>query len=341
MAGGTTYALPAGARVGIYAVPEPGYVVMGEPFFIKEVTAGMTINPSLLPKAIEAVVVESFAVSDGMARVGVKNPVAGFYHALKASDTPGGDYVLVMESITNAAAAGAVLVLTAPASSATRFYKVLVSLDDPKQAAIGGVQLWANGPYWAECNVGAGKPEDYGYYFWWGDTVGYKRNADNNGWVSAADGTAFTFSTDTCQTHGKSVPQLQSLGYIDSSGTLTAAHDAATVHRGDPWRMPTIEDFSNLIYYCDIIWTTHNGVNGWLVSGREAYASKSIFMPAGGYGEGSSFSNGDFFAYYWLPVMFTEDPAYAGRLTFSAQSRYIGDYFRYFGQLVRPVRDAK
>ena len=39
-----------------------------------------------------------------------------------------------------------------------------------------GVQLWANGPYWAECNVGASKPEEYGYYFWWGDTVGYTRS---------------------------------------------------------------------------------------------------------------------------------------------------------------------
>ena len=23
--------------------------------------------------------------------------------------------------------------------------------------------LWENGPYWADCNVGATKPEEYGY----------------------------------------------------------------------------------------------------------------------------------------------------------------------------------
>ena len=39
----------------------------------------------------------------------------------------------------------------------------------------GKVQLWEGGPYWATTNIGAEKPEDYGYYFWWGDTVGYKR----------------------------------------------------------------------------------------------------------------------------------------------------------------------
>ena len=60
-------------------------------------------------------------------------------------------------------------------------------------ALMGGVQLWEGGPYWAECNVGATRPEEYGNYFWWGDTVGYKRNAADNGWVSVKDGSAFSF----------------------------------------------------------------------------------------------------------------------------------------------------
>ncbi len=52
------------------------------------------------------------------------------------------------------------------------------------KASHKGVQLWENGPYWAETNIGAEKPEDYGYYFWWGDTVGYKR--EGNAWVASA-----------------------------------------------------------------------------------------------------------------------------------------------------------
>ena len=55
------------------------------------------------------------------------------------------------------------------------------------------VQLWEGGPYWATTNIGAEKPEDYGYYFWWGDTVGYKR--ENNKWV-ASDGSNLNFSFD-------------------------------------------------------------------------------------------------------------------------------------------------
>ena len=75
-----------------------------------------------------------------------------------------------------------------------------------------GVQLWEDGPYWSECNVGATKPEEYGYYFWWGDTVGYKRNASNSGWVSVKDKTDFYFSSKNCPTCGKNNSQLQSDG---------------------------------------------------------------------------------------------------------------------------------
>ena len=52
------------------------------------------------------------------------------------------------------------------------------------------VQLWENGPYWAETNIGADEPWDSGYYFWWGDTLGYKRV--NDAWV-ATDGSSSNF----------------------------------------------------------------------------------------------------------------------------------------------------
>ena len=75
------------------------------------------------------------------------------------------------------------------------------------------VQLWEGGPYWATTNIGAEKPEDYGYYFWWGDTVGYKR--ENNKWV-ASDGSNsnFSFSSGNVPTYNKSISTLQSEGWI-------------------------------------------------------------------------------------------------------------------------------
>ena len=76
---------------------------------------------------------------------------------------------------------------------------VLLTVD-----AVVGVQLWENGPLWAKCNVGATKPDECGYYFWWGDTGGYQRNADNDGWISVKDLSPFLFSSANCPTARKS-----------------------------------------------------------------------------------------------------------------------------------------
>ena len=204
-----------------------------------------------------------------------------------------------------------------------------------------GVQLWENGPYWAECNVGASQPEEYGYYFWWGDTVGYKRNASNNGWVSVRwvsvkYGTGYSFND--CPTYRKSNSQLQSDGYIDSTGNLVAMHDAATVHLGVPWRMPTDAEFSALINNCDTEWTSRNGVNGLLVKGRGAYASKSIFLPAAGSGYVSSLSSLGSYGYYWSSTPYSDNSSYAWRLRFYSGDFNRYDNYRYRGQSVRPVR---
>lgn len=130
----------------------------------------------------------------------------------------------------------------------------------------GGVQLWAGGPYWAECNVGASKPEEYGLYFCWGETVGHAGD-----WVfTAADSAVW----------GKTYSELQTFGYIDIAGNLLAEHDAATAHLDAPWRMPTDMEFRALTDNCMVTPMKRNGVNGLLVTGKGDYASKSIFLPA-------------------------------------------------------------
>ncbi|MCQ2367865.1 MAG: leucine-rich repeat protein [Kiritimatiellae bacterium] len=151
-----------------------------------------------------------------------------------------------------------------------------------ENVGLGGVQLWEDGPYWAECNVGATKPEEAGYYFWWGDTVGYKWDGEH--WNSE-DGlkTNFVFSTDT-PVWEKSNEQLMADGYVDSTGNLSASHDAVTAHLGALWRMPTREDLVALIEKCDTEWNTRNGVEGLLVKGRGEFAHQSIFLPDVGVG---------------------------------------------------------
>ena len=210
---------------------------------------------------------------------------------------------------------------------------VCVMLEDGRDK----VQLWEGGPYWATTNIGAEKPEDYGYYFWWGDTVGYKR--ENDKWV-ASDGSNsnFSFSGGNTPTYSKSISTLQSEGWLTSDGVLAPEHDAATVHWGNGWRMPTKDELSALNNKCDWTWTTLNGVIGYVVKGRGAYASKSIFLSAAGHGDGTSLSLSGSGGDCWSSVPFS-DGSNAYYLSFGSSIHHTHSYwrFRYNGQSVRPV----
>ena len=208
--------------------------------------------------------------------------------------------------------------------------------------AQGPVQLWENGPYWAPCNVGATKPEEYGYCFWWGDTVGYKRNSADYGWVSVEDGSSFSFSSRNCPTYLNDNSMLQVLGYIDTAGNLATSYDAATAHLGVPWRMPTDAEFSALISNCTTTWTMRNGVYGRLVTGKGVYASKSIFLPAAGYGKGDDFCYlRGLDGYYWSSTPNSGRTGDAWCLYVNSVNFCQDSYFveRYCGRSVRPLRE--
>ena len=200
------------------------------------------------------------------------------------------------------------------------------------------VQLWEGGPYWATTNIGAENPEDSGYYFWWGDTVGYKR--ENDKWV-ATDGSSsnFSFTSSNTPTYNKDIATLKSEGYITADSNLVPAHDAAHVHWGGNWRMPTDAEFSALINNCTTTWTTRNGVYGRLVTGKGSYADRSIFLPAAGYGSGSYLNGPGSKGYTWSSTPNSDSSGRAWSLDFYSGYFYqSGISDRCYGQSVRPVR---
>ena len=198
-----------------------------------------------------------------------------------------------------------------------------------KVADYGKVQLWDGGPYWADRNIGADKPEDYGLYFWWGDTTGHRPSGTTFG---------FSFKSSNCPTYNKSVSELQGEGRTTSEGVLAPSHDAAHVKWGGSWRMPTYQELSDLNSKCDWSWKPLNGVNGWVVSGRGAYSSKSIFLPAAGGGFGTSLYYAGSRGFYWSSVPYSGSSDFADVLYFYSSGRSTYYYSRDLGQSVRPVQ---
>ena len=147
------------------------------------------------------------------------------------------------------------------------------------------------------------------------------------------------FDSNSCPTYDKENAELQSAGWIDSTTNLVAAHDAATAHLGAPWRMPTSAEIAALVSNCTNIWITTNGVSGRLVTGKGAYANRSIFLPAAGYSSGSSLYDSGSQGHSWASTPISEFSYNAGDLFFSSNYFEWRDSSRYRGQPVRPVRD--
>ena len=71
---------------------------------------------------------------------------------------------------------------------------------------------------------------------------------------------------------------------------------ATTYDWGNNWRMPTKDDFQELINNCTWSWITQNGVNGIEFTSSNG---NRIFLPAAGYGSGSTLYDFGSAGFYW------------------------------------------
>ncbi|MBR3092624.1 MAG: DUF4114 domain-containing protein [Bacteroidaceae bacterium] len=170
-----------------------------------------------------------------------------------------------------------------------------------------------SGTKWANMNVGAESPEDYGGYYAWGET-------EEKDWYDWSTYIHCDGSAGTCHDLGD-----------DIAGT---EYDVAHVKWGGDWQMPTLDQLKELLDNTTSTWTTQNGVNGRLFTGTNG---NSIFLPASGYRRDNYLGHW-YNGYYWSS---TRLPWYSDRayeLFFSSLYADWDDYGdRFYGQSVRPV----
>lgn len=189
------------------------------------------------------------------------------------------------------------------------------------------------GVLWATYNIGASKPEEYGKYFAWGDTVGYAKGETHNfdsaiyKWDNGSYSTLTKYCTDS------------SYGTIDNKTILDPEDDAATANWGANWRMPTIQDMDDLL---SDNYTTHeyvyvNGVEGVKITSKSN--GNSIFLPAAGNRLFNDNATGTGQGNYWIDSIDTSTCTMAWCLSFTSSNRFWANTFPRFGGLpVRAVR---
>lgn len=126
-----------------------------------------------------------------------------------------------------------------------------------------------SGLKWASYNVGATAPEGYGGYYAWGETEEvsetYKYYVYSNyGWIDSVN----KYCTDSYY------------GATDNKSLLEPVDDVASIKWGGDWRMPTLAEQMELLYYCTWTEETFNGIKGFRVTGPNG---NSIFLPLAGY----------------------------------------------------------
>jgi len=155
-----------------------------------------------------------------------------------------------------------------------------------------------SGTLWATCNVGASSPEKYGDYFAWGET----ETQTYYGWATYkyANGTS---DEDPELTKYCNKPGYGYNGFTDNLTVLLPEDDAATANWGNGWRMPTYNEFYELLQFTTQISVVQNGVIGCRFTSSNG---NSIFFPAAGYRY-----NGDHYAagstgIYWSSSLSSE-----------------------------------
>ena len=172
-----------------------------------------------------------------------------------------------------------------------------------------------SGLLWATCNVGATSPEQTGLWFAWGETVGY----------TAEQVTSGVRKFDKISYNAKEI-----------KSNLAPEQDAARANLGGNWRIPTKDEFQELIDNCDVMWTAD--YNGTGVAGR-VFTSKvngnSVFFPAAGYYNGSSVYSVGSYGFYLSASWYSSSGAW--ELAFDSGGQYLYGCGRCCGQSVRGV----
>ena len=178
---------------------------------------------------------------------------------------------------------------------------------------------------WANMNVGAKKASGFGTYFAWGEN----KPKEYYSWDSYA----------WCKENSQALTKYTK---TDRRNQLAPADDAAHTNWGGGWRMPTVDEYEELLNpdNCKWEWTTQDGVNGYKVTGKKT--GNSIFLPVTGFRYYADIQFRGIYGIYWTSSLYTANPNKAWCLEFNVSNAEVhyGNLSsnRFSGRCIRAVR---
>ena len=205
--------------------------------------------------------------------------------------------------------------------------------------------------YWATCNVCetgfVSSPEEYGGYYAWGEVETYYSSLNPLTWKDGVemsygyDWYAYKWGswpgTDLTRYNTKESAGLD--GFVDNVTEFSGydyVDDVARQNLGGSWRIPTDAEWTDLMNLCSWTWTTLNGVNGRLVTGLNG---NSIFLPAAGMWQGTTFGGEGTGGSYWSSSINPESPISGNYVPFNKNWVHKTTAYRPRGFTIRAVCD--
>lgn len=186
-----------------------------------------------------------------------------------------------------------------------------------------------SGILWATCNVGADLPENHGDHFSWGETEPKSAYPWQNYKYSNSD-YEHRQLTKYCS---KSYYGYN--GFTDHLTILEPDDDAATVNWGADWRVPTKEEWQELLDNTTAICTVQGGNNGRLFT---AANGNSLFLPNACQHVGTIVYPG---GNYWSSTLDLDTPCNAWYLYSTSGACEMFNAPRSYGHSIRPVRSSR
>lgn len=201
-----------------------------------------------------------------------------------------------------------------------------------------------SGTLWATFNIGAEEPEDYGYYFAWGETQPKDRyTLKTYRWMTEGND-SWEYINKYTIADGQTDGIWYNSGVVfvgDGKRVLETEDDAATVNWGEKWQMPSQEQAKELTQNTTVEWTTLGDVVGLKVTSNAN--GNSIFLPAAGYRYSTDTNSLIEAVYYWTCSNAGNGKAHEIYIRNANFNNYWSSAWNYSGNIyeglpVRPVR---